>query len=475
MICTLHLYSDAAEFIGSHYEQISAGNKTDAIGDFIELLKKNPSALSLPLVDRRLVELVFNEHYKVENIISSNSNRKGHSVDDHFVIISAFDCPKFRFDHEKSRFHRLPYRPDPFPYDAAEAKISLYMNRYWILMERLRRSEVFAQNLKANNSNSMSSRAMVADEESKNLSKSKKFMLTTIECLLGSAVDAQKRQREDELCVTVVFGLLTRMKDGNWYLEDPTGFVKLDLSQSSFQSGLLGEHCYVIAEGTYDDGDAIFRVKGVGLPPSESAVSSRINGPYGDMNMFGGQQHSTAVGCNKTLAEKAKGHQNDMAVILSDIWLDIPAVIEKLRLLFNGFIDSPPYAFVFFGNFLSTHYGERQSQVFRAKFAEFYAMLSISFKPILNTSRLIFVPGNEDPGLADTLPRFPLLKCLLPQQLVNNPLVTFTSNPCRLTWFNREIVLFRSDLVQKLARHTVNCVTITDEMPLSAHVCFLLS
>ena len=40
---------------------------------------------------------------------------------------------------------------------------------------------------------------------------------------------------------------------GTWHLEDPSGAVELDLSQTKFHTGLYAENCFVLAEGWYDD------------------------------------------------------------------------------------------------------------------------------------------------------------------------------------------------------------------------------
>ena len=60
------------------------------------------------------------------------------------------------------------------------------------------------------------------------------FQLKHLEFLKGSTA----RLRD-----IIVLGMLTQLKEGKWYLEDPTGCVELDLSQaisfSHFQSKTL--------------------------------------------------------------------------------------------------------------------------------------------------------------------------------------------------------------------------------------------
>ena len=46
-----------------------------------------------------------------------------------------------------------------------------------------------------------------------------------------------------------------------------------------------------------------------------------------------------------------------MFVFLSDVWLDEVEVQNKLSQLFEGYMEMPPTAFVFCGNFLNNRLG----------------------------------------------------------------------------------------------------------------------
>lgn len=69
-----------------------------------------------------------------------------------------------------------------------------------------------------------------------------------------------------------MLGLLAQRGAGIFDLEDPTGSVRLDLSQCKFREGLITEHCFVLIEGIYDD--KIFYVSGMANPPAERAKAS---------------------------------------------------------------------------------------------------------------------------------------------------------------------------------------------------------
>ena len=58
------------------------------------------------------------------------------------------------------------------------------------------------------------------------------------------------------------------------------------------------------------------------------------------------------------LADLEATNSEAMFVFLSDVWLDVAAVTDRLRRLFSGYSSFPPTAFVLCGNFLSS-VGER--------------------------------------------------------------------------------------------------------------------
>lgn len=47
-----------------------------------------------------------------------------------------------------------------------------------------------------------------------------------------------------------------------------------------------------------------------------------------------------------------------MLIFLSDVWLDQLKVMEKLKLLFAGYSEMPPTAFILIGNFVSSYKGK---------------------------------------------------------------------------------------------------------------------
>ena len=67
------------------------------------------------------------------------------------------------------------------------------------------------------------------------------------------------------------------------------------------------------------------------------------------------------------------------------------------------------------------------------------------------------MPGPSDPYdvINSLLPRRPLPHHLVKDLKLKLPKVTFTSNPCRISYKSQEIVVFREDLMSRILRNTV--------------------
>lgn len=78
--------------------------------------------------------------------------------------------------------------------------------------------------------------------------------------------------------------------------------------------------------------------------------------------------------------------------------------MDKIQTLFSGYADSPPYAFVFCGNFLSQpKYGLRCDELTEG--FKRMADLICKFNLIKDNSNFVFIPGPQDPGVIKIYPR----------------------------------------------------------------------
>jgi DNA polymerase epsilon subunit 2 len=68
--------------------------------------------------------------------------------------------------------------------------------------------------------------------------------------------------------------MLTEYEDGKLCLEDPDGWIALEIDQHLQQgTGLFIKNCFVLAQGEYTK-DGNFRVDVLGMPPPESRDDS---------------------------------------------------------------------------------------------------------------------------------------------------------------------------------------------------------
>jgi len=139
----------------------------------------------------------------------------------------------------------------------------------------------------------------------------------------------------------------------------------------------------------------------------------------------------------------------------SDVWLDRPDTLRNLEKLFGAFqgLVRMPLAFVLAGDFLSN---ASTSHVLPAPHALRSALGALGqviakFPRVAEESRIVLVPGPNDLGPGNVLPRPPLAASLL-SELEAFAAVEATTNPCRIRYADKELVVFRDDLQHKMRR-----------------------
>ena len=416
----LSLKSEATKFLTDVLSSISEEELDDWLDKIVEATQKQP--LKSSLVDREIAELAVEE-----------CNREpGEESDKAFCIIDAFDVPRFTFNSERKKFipnnKSLPLHAD------SEAKAELFLERLAILNQRTLRHELFSP----------------VAEGAQHSQTSEKFSLRPVEYLLGSTGSLQQ---------IIVLGMLTQIKEGQYYLEDGTGSVPLDLSKAAYHNGLYTENCFVLAEGSYEDG--VFQAAAMGFPPAEPSRVTRAN--FGNINFFGGPSQTCAKASRKLEAVE-KEHREAMFVVLSDVWLDKPKVMAKLKAMFTGYSSVPPAMFVFCGNFTSEPYGPAHYSTLKKSFQSLANLIG-EFPSLMENSRFVFVPGPQDPGPGNILPRPPLPACLTNAITQKVPMAIFATNPCRIQYCTQEILVFREDLVAKMCRNALHLPENLQDIP----------
>ena len=383
------------------------------IDHIVAAVQKQPLLSSV--VGREVVEIAIEECNEASDADSSAA----------MVIIDAFKIPKFIYNQDRKKF--VLQNNDIALHGRADAKTSLFLQRYMLLHQRTLRHELFTPPTLGQKV------------------KSSKFQLQNVEFLLSSSGLPEK---------VIVLGMLSQLKEGKFYLEDSTGSVEMDLSNCVFHVGLFVENSLVLAEGIYED--SVFHVNAIGFPPLESATESRNY--FGNVNFFGGSSPVCAKTSVKLQAMMCE-NSDAMFVFLSDIHLDDPKVMEKLSTLFVGYAEAPPTAFVIMGNFSSKPYGPHQNQKLKASFTSLGDLI-LGFPALVERSHFIFIPGPQDPGQANILPRPPLPSAITSGVSERIPNAKFSSNPTRIQFCTQEIVIFCGDIMNKLCR---NCVRFPSE------------
>ncbi|KAL1916903.1 uncharacterized protein VTP21DRAFT_5100 [Calcarisporiella thermophila] len=335
-------------------------------------------------------------------------------------VINAFNMPKIRYRADIKGFSSDAGGASLFA--DASAKARVFRERYEVIRQRVLRNETFSPA-------SFSTRRM---KES--------LQLTAIKALLG-------RQGGSFL----LLGMLTRMSDGNFYLEDPDATVLLDMSECTTGIGLFTESCFVLIEGVYTD-DEVFKVSSMGLPPPERREASLA--AHGNIDFLG----STTPFIDLPLLErKEKYFKNISFVILSDVWLDHPKTLSNIRTMFQGYSAYViPLAFIFIGNFTSKPflYSGKESTKYKECFTAL-ADLIAEFPTLATFCYFIFVPGPQDPWGGNTLPRPPIPEVFTAKLRNKVKRAVFTTNPCRIKYCTQEIVILREDILNRFRR---NCV-----------------
>ncbi|KAK9873940.1 hypothetical protein WA026_002293 [Henosepilachna vigintioctopunctata] len=333
-----------------------------------------------------------------------------------FSVIRAFDFPKFEYNPDR-KLYFLSQRKSTLLSEAGTKPI-IFIDRYETILQRTKR--IFLKTASAGTN--------------------QKLTLQTVDFLLTSS----------NLCLkkTLVLGSILQVSEGKYYLEDPTGIVQLDLSHAKFEGGFFVENSFVLVNGLYED--KILTVSTMIMPPGEEYQESRPS--FANLNYFGGPSR-IPLRDSTNLKDYAAKKPDGIMLFFSDIWLDHPMVFEKLEILFEGFQNDPPIAFIFLGNFISESHGSERMDILKKCFKQLGDLI-IRFPHIMDNSQFVFIPGMTDPATPHIVPRLPLPSYITGDLAKAIPKTIFTTNPCRIQYCHREIVVFRSDLLPKMLQGT---------------------
>lgn len=432
------------------------------------------TAAALEKVYSRLVVADSAAHAGAIDTAANGVPRHAHELTDgelpdphrYFGVHSAFTQPKLAFDPIRKVFEPATLAPTVLP--TAGTRSMFPRQRYHILKSVISRNENFCPPLAIPTASGRSSNSKdnLADGFMK---------LTSTKNLLG-------RQGQRFL----LFGMLSTSSDGRYELEDADGTVGLDLADAIPGEGIFTEGSLILVEGEYTVEERI-RVFAIGHPPSETRAQARSIHAHTDF--LGPPQPPSLASSSAPSAGRATtawrgamsvkeeaafqvheaNHSELCFVIFSDLHLDHAKTMSAFATVLQGYVDADfiPFALVLCGNFASQQYSSADMmQRYKAGFAALGDTLS-SFPSVVRTSHIILVPGPQDPFSSSLVPR-PALPEALVQPLLSKlkalqGTVHLASNPCRISYFSQQLVVYRDDTMTRFLRNTVRIKDETHE------------
>eukprot|EP00985_Skeletonema_marinoi_P005683 scaffold2468_cov133-Skeletonema_marinoi.AAC.5 len=367
----------------------------------------------------------------LEDVVA-DFRRDAKDVSDEAVqLLDAFHMPRLDFDRMRKNFSLVQFgKEERTLYGEAVAKVDMFNQRYALIQQRILRQDIFQPKLVTNR---------LARSAQNNGGT---HTITPVESLLG-----RSGRR-------FLLGMIVQVEEGKYYLEDHTAQVPLNFSEASLLTdGFVTENSVVLIEGEAIDG--VLHVHNMGSPIVENRLDSIKAIGLQNTDIF---NSIGSLSEYEKLREQELEHGEDgMFVVLSDVYLDSPAVIEKIERMLEGYSDFNPLPiFVFMGNFTSKPLSSAsEGTKSMISYFEDLANVICKFPNVANEGRFVFIPGPNDPGITGVLPRGPIpnyFTAALRSKVKN---VMLASNPCRMRFFTKEIVFFRDNLVSKMRR---NCL-----------------
>lgn len=362
----------------------------------------------------------------IENLISSM--RKSSSPEHHIMAFqNAFDMPKFAFDRSERSF--ISAEKPVSILGNFQDKFSVYKERHQILKTCL-----------------VHTREFHASSVQFGLDTSNSYSITDIGSLISKG---------DE--TVILLGYLDSDGDRTVTIEDPTGIVPIDTENLGQTMGLFSVGCIVVVQADYKDGVVYGTL--IGHPPAQ-----KIEAFYNlfwkvHTDPFGWEMTKEASIELKELLESE--HKDSLILFFSDVWIDVPSVVDNFNYALSQYDDSPPNILVISGSFTSRPFSFDQFQSFEKLFSKFCDIIKIH-KSICQQSHILIIPSINDLGSAHVYPRPsfpPSLQKIFTDSIPNSH---FMTNPCRMKFLNQTITMFRDDLLKRMLNSSVLPVPKTD-------------
>ncbi|KAL0572043.1 DNA-directed DNA polymerase epsilon, subunit B [Marasmius crinis-equi] len=353
----------------------------------------------------------------------------------HLFVVDAFEMPRWHWSIERGTFEKAP-GPSTTS-GSAETRVACIRDRLNIIKQCVLRNEHFAP-------------STIPSKDRDRL-----VTLKSTKQLLGRAGER-----------FLLLGMLERSKEGKLCLEDADGSVELDFSKLDEPGeGLFTEGGFALVEGEYTE-DATLEIIAIGQPPCETRQTARSI--YGHIDFLG--KGSTSLLEDAQFSVRIREELPDLHFFfLSDVWLDHPKTLLGLKKMFDNCVENDFVPRIFLMELVAIFNAikARTTVILTAlqltsalENFEALADLIAAYPTISRTSHFIFVPGPLDLTLNSTLPRRPLLSSFVSRLKAKVPKSHFTTNPCRIKFFDQEIVVFREDSMSRMLRNIIGGVKL---------------
>ncbi|CAI4054183.1 DNA polymerase epsilon noncatalytic subunit SKDI_16G4310 [Saccharomyces kudriavzevii IFO 1802] len=386
---------------------------------------------------------------------------------DYFKVINCSQQQKFLYNPDKMQFIFVPNKKENalgsftgFLPDIKD-KVQMFLTRYYLTKDRVMRNENFQSNDMFNPLSSMVSLQNELSNAGQQL-QSNSMSITPIKNLLGR--DAQN---------FLLLGLLNKNFKGNWSLEDPSGSVEINISQTiPTQGHYYAPGCMVLVEGIYYSVGNKFHVTSMTLPPGERReITLETIGNLDLLGIHGLSNNNFIARLDKDLKIRLHLLEKELTdhrfVILgADLFLDDLRIMTALSKILQKLNDDPPNLLIWQGSFTSipvfasmSSRNISSSTQYKNNF-DALATLLLRFDDLTENTTMIFVPGPNDLwgsmlslGASGTLPQDPIPGAFTKKinKVCKN--VIWSSNPTRIAYLSQEIVIFRDDLTGRFKRN----------------------
>lgn len=394
---------------------------------------------------------------------------------DYFKIINSSEQRKFSYNPLKRQLFYQPNKsihPELLHIPSPQAKIDLFRTRYFLTRDRLLRNENFQNSNDTFNplSSMIQMKNSIQNGQSDQITSG--LSITQIKNLLGR--DSQN---------FLLLGMLKKTSKGTWSLEDVSGSVEIDISQTIPSPGLYFiPGSIVLVEGIYYTVGHKFAVTSMTYPPGErrdktldSIGNLDLLGIHGNCKTSYVPRLDNEIKIRLHLLEREL-IDHKFVLLGGDMFLDELQTMEALKKVLQRIDSDPPTVLLFFGSFSSTpvHASMSSKNIssttqYKNNFDSLADLLS-QFENIINYTHLVFIPGPNDPwtsisslGANGILPQKPIPTFFTKKMNRVCKHITWGSNPTRIAYLSQEIVIYRDNTIELFKRHQVVFPVIEQE------------